>query len=128
MARKLNEIPDAVETQEVNQNADLLEMIEKLKAENEALKSTKEVAPVEAKPSQEDIDAWMDERVQIQLFKDDKQYKDDLPVSVNGDTILIQRGHPVWIKRKHAIVIENQNRQELVAIRKAEELEGYRKL
>ncbi|MEG2857752.1 MAG: hypothetical protein RR994_03965, partial [Clostridia bacterium] len=52
-----------------------------------------------------EINDWLDEKVPIKLFKDGKNYKDDLTVSVNGETIRIMRGLPVKVKRKFAMLI-----------------------
>jgi hypothetical protein len=57
--------------------------------------------------------AFLNELVPITLFKDGTKYKDDVPVYLNGDSILIQRGKTVMIKRKFALVLENSNRQDL---------------
>ena len=53
-----------------------------------------------------------EELVEIKLFKDSKDYKDDLVVGVNGKFIKIKRGVPVKIKRKYAEVIEHGNTQD----------------
>lgn len=126
------------ETPEVSaETKALLEKIAKLEAENLALSEKKENDTACVQEPEKELsraerrerdNEMMEERVQVQLFKDDKEYKDDLPVSVNGETILIQRGFPVMIKRKHAKVIEQQARQQLVAIKMSESLSGYRKM
>ena len=51
-------------------------------------------------------EAYWNELVPIKLFKDNNKYKDDVFVSVNGETCLIQRGVEVKIKRKFADVLE----------------------
>lgn len=53
-----------------------------------------------------------EETVEIMLFKDGGKYKDDVFVSVNGDTIAIQRGVRVPIKRKFAEVLEASMKQD----------------
>ena len=68
-------------------------------------------------------DAWLEELVQVQLFKDGKDYKDDVYVAVNGENCLIRRGVPVWIKRKFALVIEQSQRQDVSAAESAEDLQ-----
>ena len=57
--------------------------------------------------------AFMDELVEIKLFKDTGRYKDDVFVSVNGDNVLIKRGEKVLVKRKFAEVLEASDRQDL---------------
>ena len=53
-----------------------------------------------------------EELVEINLFWDGDKYKDDYEVCINGERILIQRGIPVRIKRKFALVIEQQIAQD----------------
>lgn len=56
------------------------------------------------------------EYVTVQLFRDSGKYADDVFVSVNGESCLIQRGIPVRIKRKFAEVLENSLRQDEQAV------------
>lgn len=49
---------------------------------------------------------YMNEVVSIRLFKDNSRYRDDLFVSVNGESCLIKRGVWVKVKRKFALVID----------------------
>ena len=57
--------------------------------------------------------AYMNEYVEVKLFKDSGAYKDDVFVGCNGDCVLIKRGERVKIKRKHALILENSERQDL---------------
>lgn len=45
--------------------------------------------------------------VEIELFKDDNTYKDDVFVSVNGENYQIQRGVPVAVPDYVAEVLRN---------------------
>ena len=56
--------------------------------------------------------AYMDEYVEVMLFKDNGKYKDDVFVAVNGEGCLIQRGVRVKIKRKFAEVLEESMKQD----------------
>lgn len=58
---------------------------------------------------------YLEETVQIQLIKDNDKYKDDVTLSINGINILVKRGVPVAIKRKHALVLESAYRQQMIA-------------
>ena len=49
-------------------------------------------AEAKAKAQREQDAARMEELVEIKLFKDNGKYKDDVFVSVNGETIAIKRG------------------------------------
>lgn len=51
--------------------------------------------------------------VEIELFRDNKDYKDDVFVAVNGESCVIKRGQKVKIKKKFADVIENSMRQDI---------------
>ena len=53
------------------------------------------------------------ELVEIELFKDNKDYKDDVFVAVNGETCNIKRGVKVKIKKKFAKVLEQSKRQDI---------------
>ena len=55
----------------------------------------------------------MEERVPVMLFLGPNM-TDDVPVTVNGETIIIKRGRQVMVKRKHALVLASQYAQQLV--------------
>lgn len=73
-------------------------------------KEVKAEAPEAKAESKKTVDP-MEEYVEIELFKDGGKYKDDVYVSVNGETCLVQRGVPVKIKRKFAEVIRQSVEQ-----------------
>lgn len=58
-----------------------------------------------------------DTLVEIELFRDNKDYKDDVFVAVNGESCVIVRGKKVKIKKKFADVIENSMRQDIKTAR-----------
>lgn len=53
-----------------------------------------------------------EERVTIKLFKDNKDYKDDLTVGLNGKFYRIQRGVPVSVPKAVAEIIEHSEEQD----------------
>ena len=55
--------------------------------------------------------------VEIELFRDNKDYKDNVFVAVNGESCVIQRGKKVKIKKKFADVLENSMRQDIKTAR-----------
>ena len=57
-------------------------------------------------------EAYMNEYVEVKLFKDSAKYKDDVFVAVNGENVLIQRGIRVKIKRKFAEALDNSELQD----------------
>lgn len=73
-------------------------------------KEVKAEAPEIKEEAKEALDP-MEEYVEVELFKDGGKYKDDVYVSVNGETCLVQRGVPVKIKRKFAEVIRESIEQ-----------------
>lgn len=66
----------------------------------------------EQKKADEERKAYLNELVEIRLFKDNNKYKDDVYVSVNGENCVIKRGIPVKVKRKFALVLENSDVQD----------------
>lgn len=58
------------------------------------------------------MNAYMEELVEVKLFKDNGKYKDDVYVGVNGDNCVIKRGERVKVKRKFAEVLDNSDRQD----------------
>lgn len=53
----------------------------------------------------------MNEKVRVRLHKDEGRYKDDVFVSVNGNSIRIKRGEWVEIPKAHAMVLDNSVEQ-----------------
>ena len=96
--------------------AEIRAMLAEAKAE--AARIVEEAKAATAKPgtmSAEEMEkhkAYMNEEVEIKLFKDSGKYKDDVFVSCNGETIAIQRGVRVKIKRKHAEILDNSEHQD----------------
>lgn len=64
--------------------------------------------------------AYMNEEVEIKLFKDTSKYKDPVFVGCNGETIAIERGERVKIKRKFAEILDNSQHQDYEAARLVE--------
>ena len=74
-----------------------------------------ELAAKPAAPAAAPRDPYLEEYVEVQLFKDGKDYRDDVFVSCNGENCLIRRGVPVMIKRKFALILEQSARQDVSA-------------
>ena len=72
--------------------------------------------------------AYMNEEVEVKLFKDNGKYKDPVFVGCNGETIAIERGARVKIKRKFAEILDNSEHQDyetaLLVERKSAEFES----
>lgn len=56
--------------------------------------------------------AWLNELVEVKLFKDNDKYKEPVFVSCNGETIAIERGVRVKVKRKYALILDNSEHQD----------------
>ena len=59
-----------------------------------------------------EYEARMNEEVEVKLFKDNDKYKDPVFVGCNGETIAIERGVRVKIKRKFAEILDNSDNQD----------------
>ena len=90
-------------------------------AKAEAMKLVEEARKAAGAKSAEDEEkakkaaehaAYMEEYVEVKLFKDNDKYKDDVFVSVNGDNCVIKRGERVKIKRKFAEVLDHSEHQD----------------
>lgn len=55
--------------------------------------------------------------VEIELFRDNKDYKDNVFVAVNGESCVIARGRKVKVKKKFADVIYQSMRQDIKTAR-----------
>lgn len=53
-----------------------------------------------------------EELVEVKLFKDNDKYKEPVFVGCNGETVAIERGVKVKIKRKFAEILENSDKQD----------------
>ena len=51
--------------------------------------------------------------VEIELFKDSKDYKDDVFIAVNGKGMTIPRGQKVKIPEAYAKVLEQSQKQDI---------------
>ena len=113
--------PKANEANEAINLADVAKQVEKMLADAKA-EAEKIVADAKAsvsgekteeqKKADEERKAYMNELVEVRLFKDNNKYKDDVYVSVNGENCVIKRGVPVKVKRKFALVLETSDMQD----------------
>ena len=56
---------------------------------------------------------WLNEYVEIKLFKDNDKYKDDVYVAINGKNCVIRRGEWTRIRRKFALLLDQSEIQDL---------------
>lgn len=95
----------------------IAEMLAQAKAEAEKIVEDAKTAahPKVAGMTEEEkaeYDKYMNELVEVKLFKDNNKYKEPVFVGVNGETIAIERGVRVKIKRKFAEVLDNSDNQD----------------
>ena len=57
--------------------------------------------------------SYLNEYVEVRLFKDNDKYKDDVYVAVNGKNCVIRRGVWTRIRRKFAMLLDQSEIQDL---------------
>ena len=92
--------------------------LQKLKKEMEQMREEYEKRLADVTPKQE---AWLNELVEIKLFKDNDKYKDDVYVAINGKNCVVRRGEWTRIRRKFAMLLDQSEIQDL---RTAQMIEG----
>ena len=58
-------------------------------------------------------EAYLNEYVEVKLFRDNDTYKDDVYVAINGKNCLIRRGVWTRIRRKFALLLDQSEIQDL---------------
>lgn len=118
MATK-NEAKNAPEVNMEDIQAQIAAMLEEAKAEAQKIvDKAKAEAGMKAAEDEEkarkaaELAAYMEEYVEVKLFKDNDKYKEDVFVSVNGENCVIKRGERVKIKRKFAEVLDHSEHQD----------------
>ncbi len=109
--------------------AEIAKMLADAKAEAAKImeEAKKAAAPVAGGMTSEEMaahKAYMDEEVEIKLFKDTGKYKDDVFVGCNGECIAIKRGERVKIKRKYAEILDNSEHQDYETAQLIEQKSG----
>ena len=69
-------------------------------------------------------EAWLNEYVEVRLFKDNEKYKDDVYVAINGKNCIIRRGVWTRIRRKFALLLDQSEIQDLRTAELMEREEG----
>lgn len=120
--KKENETVQGVDLSAVQ--AEIAAMLAEAKAEAaKIVEDAKKAVKAPAGMTPEELEAhlaYMNEEVEIKLFKDNDKYKDPVFVSCNGETIAIERGVRVKVKRKFAEILDNSDKQDYEAARYAE--------
>ena len=99
-----------IEAQIKQMLADAKEEAEKIVSDAKASVGGEKTA--EQIKAEEEEKAYYNEEVEIELFKDNGKYSDDVFVAVNGVGMIIPRGKKVKVKRKYALVLENSRAQD----------------
>lgn len=88
-----------------------LEAVETM-TDEEATEATENTVDEEATENTAPVsDDYLEELVEIMLFKDSDKYSDDLVVTLNGKNYQIKRGVKVMVPRKVQLVIEDSMKQ-----------------
>lgn len=99
----------------------IAEMLEAAKAEAQRIideakaavdQGSGETNDAELKAQREAEIARGEELVEVKLFKDNDKYKEPVFVGCNGETVAIERGVKVKIKRKFAEILDNSDKQD----------------
>ena len=69
-------------------------------------------------------EAYLNEYVDVKLFRDSDRYSDDVYVAVNGQNCVIKRGEWVKIKRKFALVLDQSEIQDMKTDKLISEVNG----
>lgn len=56
---------------------------------------------------------YLNEYVEVRLFKDNEKYRDDVYVAINGKNCIIRRGVWTRIRRKFALLLDQSEIQDL---------------
>ena len=103
----------------------MLEMLEQAKTESAALVANARAeaarilaeagrsGPVGMTPEEQAAyEAYMNEEVEVKLFQDNDRYREPVFVGCNGETVAIQRGVRVKLRRKFAEILDNSDKQD----------------
>ena len=83
-----------------------------------------ETAPAETTGPEPGSEEWLQEKVEVELFRDDGRYTEDKFVGVNGKTFQIKRGVPVMVPRYVAEVLKNADKQRKQAAMNTDKLQA----
>ena len=84
-----------------------------MEAECALLKDELEEKKAKAAKALAEEEAYLNEYVDVKLFRDGDRYNDDVFVAVNGQNCIIKRGEWVKIKRKFALVLDQSEIQDM---------------
>lgn len=105
----LETLQSEIEALRASYEAELAALREDKNAEQKAVSEKNE----KFKKFLRDQEAWLNEYVEIRLFKDNERYKDDVYVAINGKNCVIRRGVWTRIRRKFALLLDQSEIQDL---------------
>lgn len=99
--------------------ADLAEQLAALKAELEEMKHPKTISSPESRATDSSDEAaeaarWMNEYIELKLFKDNDKYSGDVYAACNGRVTIIQRGVWVRVRRYISMIIDQSEIQDML--------------
>ena len=79
---------------------------------------TEKIQPAEHEKTADEVfldkqKEWLNEYVEVRLFRDNEKYKDDVYVAINGKNCVIKRGVWTRIRRKFALLLDQSEIQDL---------------
>ena len=92
---------------------EMQEMRDAYEARLQAKEQEKKQATDARKAQLKHEEEWLNEYVEIRLFKDNEKYKDDVYVAINGKNCVIKRGVWTRIRRKFALLLDQSEIQDL---------------
>lgn len=105
----MNDVQKQVADMLAQAKAEAQRIVNDAKAAVEGKKTEEEAKKAEEAKKLAD---YMEEYVEVYLFKDNNKYKDDVFVAVNGENCVIKRGERVKVKRKFAEVLDHSAHQD----------------
>ena len=127
--QELTELRSEMEKLLAEARAEAAALIENAKAEAARIAAEAKGAPAGMTEAERAAyEAYMNEEVEVKLFRDNDKYKDPVFVGCNGETVAIERGVRVKLRRKFAEILENSDKQDyetgLLIRRKCAEFAG----
>ena len=125
----MEELREQMQAMLAQAKAEAAALVENARAEAARIAAEAKGAPVGMSAEERAAyEAYMNEEVEVKLFRDNDKYKDPVFVGCNGETIAIQRGEKVKIRRKFAEILDNSDKQDyetgLLIRRKCAEFAG----
>ena len=109
----MEELREQMQAMLAQAKAEAAALVENARAEAARIAAEAKGAPVGMSAEERAAyEAYMNEEVEVKLFRDNDKYKDPVFVGCNGENVVIQRGVKVKIKRKFAEILDHSELQD----------------